>query len=180
MVGAKSFCKNSQFQLENSFVCWMPRLERCEANLTSKFCRPWCIIRKSVNSGPCCWVVNQDLTLPCSCWNQSDYTHDNTMLLRNLGIQRFWELFLVLDILKDKNNSLAFINRNSFSGRTSNLLIESFLSYKKIAISSGVVEFSRVLAFQQKLFCCLKVGVLHWAHVFMMTNFPLLSKPYLI
>lgn len=58
--------------------------------------------------------------------------------------------FFVLDILKDKNNSPAFINRNSSSGRTSCLLIESFLPYEKIAILSGVVEFSTVLALQQK------------------------------
>lgn len=103
-----------------------------------------------------------------------------TMLLRNHGRHRFCELLFVLDILKDKNNSPAFIDRNSFSERTSYWLIESFLPYQKIAISSGVVEFGTVLALQQKLFCCLEVGVLLWAHVFMMTNFPLLSKSYLI
>lgn len=54
--------------------------------------------------------------------------------------------FFVLGISKYKNNSPAFINRKSFSERTSYLLIESFLPYKKIAISSGVVEFSTVLA----------------------------------
>lgn len=76
----------------------------------------------------------------------SDYVHNNAVLLRNHGRPRFWELFFVLGILKDRNNSLVFINRNSFSGRTSYLLIESFLPYQKIAISSGVVEFSRVFA----------------------------------
>lgn len=158
----------------------MPRLERCEANLTSKFCGPWCSTRKSVYSGPWCWVVNQDQALPRSCWNQSDYAHNNAVLLRNHGRHRFCELLFVLDILKDKNNSPAFIDRNSFSERTSYWLIESFLPYQKIAISSGVVEFSTVLALQQKLFCCWEVGILLWAHVFMMTNFPLLSKSYLI
>jgi len=57
-----------------------------------------------------------------------------------------------------------------------------FFTLQKIAILSGVVDvdFIIVLALQQKLFCCLKAGVLHRAHVFMMTNFPLLSKSYLI
>lgn len=149
MIDAKSFCKNSQFQLENSFVWWMPRLDRCEANLTSKFCRPWCIIRKPVNSGHCCWVVNQHQTLPCSGWNHPDYVHNNALLLRNHARHRFWELFFVLDILKDKNNSPAFINRNSFSGRTTYLLIESFLSYKKnsnLVRSCGVQHSVSILA----------------------------------
>lgn len=131
MVSAKSFHKSSLLKLENIFVRWVPRLERCEANLTSKFCGPWCSLRKSVNSGPWCWVVNQDQTLPWSCRKQSDYAHNNATLLRNHGRHRFWELFFVLDILKDKNSSPAFINRNSFSGKTSYLLIESFLPYKK-------------------------------------------------
>lgn len=148
MVDAKSFCKNSQFQLENSFAWWMPRLERCEANLPSKFCGPHqkiCEFRPLLLSGQSGSDSSTLLLKP------SDYAHNNAVLLRNHGRPRFWELFFVLGILKDKNNSLVFINRNSFSGRISYLLIESFLPYQKIAISSGVVEFSRVLALQQKL-----------------------------
>lgn len=93
-VDAKSFHKSSRFQLENSFVQWMLRLGKCEANLASKYSlvlkqqQIICKFRSLMLNG----YTGSDST---TCWNPQDYMCNNTSLIKHQGRCMFCELFFL-------------------------------------------------------------------------------------